>query len=41
MTTNKIEQVSRLAKTSAAFLKNAVQRRVNKQDYILSDKTDN
>ncbi|HNP03130.1 MAG TPA: alpha/beta fold hydrolase, partial [Agitococcus sp.] len=41
MTTNKIEQVSRLAKTSAAFLKNAVQRRVNKQDYILSDKTEN
>lgn len=41
MTTNKIEQVTRLAKTSAAFVKNAVQRRVNKDNYILSDKTDN
>jgi polyhydroxyalkanoate synthase len=41
MTTNKIEQATRLAKTSAAFVKNAVQRRVNKDNYILSDKTDN
>lgn len=41
MTTNKFEQVSRLAQTSAAFLRNAVQRRLNKQNYLLSDKTEN
>ena len=41
MTTNKIEQVSRLAKTSAAFMKNLVQRRLHKENYILSDKTEN
>ena len=41
MTTNKIEQITRLAKTSAAFAKNLLQRRVNKEDYLLSDKTEN
>ncbi|PTQ89519.1 alpha/beta fold hydrolase [Agitococcus lubricus] len=41
MTTNKFEQATRFAKTSAAFMKNAVQRRVNKQNYILADKTEN
>ena len=41
MTTNKFEQATRLAQTSAAFVKNVVQRRLNKDNYILSDKTDN
>ncbi|MCC6374240.1 MAG: alpha/beta fold hydrolase [Moraxellaceae bacterium] len=41
MTTNKIEQITRLAKTSAAFMKNVAQRSVNKENYLLSDKTDN
>lgn len=41
MTTNKIEQITRLAKTSAAFAKNLLQRLVNKEDYLLSDKTEN
>ncbi|MCB1674328.1 MAG: alpha/beta fold hydrolase [Pseudomonadales bacterium] len=41
MTTSKIEQLSRLAKTSAAFAKNMVQRQVNKEKYLLLDKTDN
>lgn len=41
MTTSRIERASRLAKTSAAFVKNVVQRRVNKEHYILSDKTVN
>ena len=41
MTTSKIEQATRFAKTSAAFVRNAVQRRINKENYILSDKTDN
>ncbi|MCB1660132.1 MAG: alpha/beta fold hydrolase, partial [Pseudomonadales bacterium] len=41
MTTSRIEQLSRLAKTSAAFAKNMVQRQVNKEKYLLLDKTDN
>ncbi len=41
MTTSKIEQATRFAQTSAAFVRNAVQRRINKENYILSDKTDN
>lgn len=41
MSASRIERASRLAKTSAAFVKNAVQRRVNKERYILSDKTEN
>lgn len=38
---SRVERASRLARTSAAFVKNAVQRRVNKQNFILSDKTVN
>jgi polyhydroxyalkanoate synthase len=41
MSTSRIERASRLARTSAAFVKNVVQRRVNKAQYILSDKTEN
>ncbi len=40
MKTSRIERASRLVRTSAAFMKNAVQRRVNKDRYILSDKTE-
>jgi hypothetical protein len=35
MTTNKIEQITRLAKTSAAFAKNLLQRRVNKENIFV------
>lgn len=40
MRTSRIERASRLARTSAAFVKNAIQRRVNKEQYILSDKSE-
>ena len=38
---SRVERATRLARTSAAFVKNAVERRSNKQKYILSDKSDN
>ena len=39
MTTSKIEQATRFAQTSAAFVRNAVQRRINKENYIQNGST--